>query len=128
MSCIFCEIANKDEKNQIIFDFTQSANPALRTTDVVVFTPLNPVVKDGHYLVVPKKHVSDFGVDPLVTADVMYVASIVARSFFDQYNIITSCGSDATQTVFHQHVHIVKRTKDDGLTLPWTNQIKEVDV
>lgn len=126
--CVFCGIANQDPNDQVLMDFTRKNVPQLRKTDVVVFRPLNPVVADGHYLVVPKVHVDNAGVDPEVTADVMYVASMISKMFFDEYNIITSCGSNATQTVFHLHVHIVKRTKNDGLTLPWTNQIKEVDV
>jgi histidine triad (HIT) family protein len=35
-------------------------------------------------------------------------------------NIITSAGSDATQTVFHLHLHVVPRRAGDGLALPWT--------
>lgn len=37
-------------------------------------------------------------------------------------NFITSSGLDATQTVFHYHMHIVPRHEGDGLRLPWTDQ------
>ena len=38
------------------------------------------------------------------------------------FNLITSSGSAATQTIQHVHVHYVPRRDDDGLTLPWTGQ------
>lgn len=37
--------------------------------------------------------------------------------------VITSIGADATQTVFHTHIHVVPRRPGDGLTLPWTGQV-----
>jgi histidine triad (HIT) family protein len=37
-------------------------------------------------------------------------------------NIITSVGAEATQTVFHLHLHVVPRRFGDGLALPWTGQ------
>jgi diadenosine tetraphosphate (Ap4A) HIT family hydrolase len=39
------------------------------------------------------------------------------------YNLITSSGSAATQTVPHMHIHYVPRRADDGLHLPWTGQV-----
>lgn len=38
------------------------------------------------------------------------------------FNLITSCGKAATQTVEHLHVHLVPRREGDGLKLPWTGQ------
>lgn len=40
------------------------------------------------------------------------------------YNLITATGSEATQTIPHFHVHLVPRLAGDGLTLPWTGQVK----
>ena len=37
-------------------------------------------------------------------------------------NLITSKGREATQSVFHLHVHVVPRAAGDGLPLPWTPQ------
>lgn len=37
------------------------------------------------------------------------------------YNVIVNCGELASQTVPHDHVHIVPRREDDGLRLPWTD-------
>ncbi len=84
--------------------------------DAVAFKPLSPVV-EGHILVVPRVHVEDATEDPMVTAMVMgRAASIAPRSC----NLITNVGAQATQTVWHLHVHIVPRRNGDGLALPWT--------
>ncbi|MEV7006240.1 HIT domain-containing protein [Streptosporangium sp. NPDC051022] len=32
---------------------------------------------------------------------------------------MTSAGREATQSVFHLHLHIVPRQDGDGLALPW---------
>ncbi|MFI5774395.1 HIT domain-containing protein [Streptomyces sp. NPDC051658] len=47
------------------------------------------------------------------------------RQLGGQWNHLTSCGPDATQTVFHLHGHLVPRAADDGLALPWTRPIRE---
>ena len=88
---------------------------------VIVFQPLNPVV-EGHMLVVPTKHVPDALTDPKLTALVMGKAAEFAAERGDSCNIITSCGSEATQSVFHLHIHVVPRRLGDGLKLPWTDQ------
>jgi histidine triad (HIT) family protein len=105
VECPFCNF----DKSKILYDYA----------DVIVFEPLNPVV-EGHLLVVPIKHVVDFTDDAQVTGHVMEVASLVAGMNGGDYNLITSKGKSATQSVFHLHVHLVPREKNDGLTLPWT--------
>lgn len=97
---------------------------------IVTFPPLNPVTL-GHLLVVPTWHVEHALAEPLLTGHVFQVAAGVAKSFgFDTsdvgYNLITSVGEHATQTVRHLHVHVVPRRPGDGLHLPWTGQVVEV--
>ena len=36
-----------------------------------------------------------------------------------EFNLITSAGRTATQSVFHLHIHYVPRAYRDGLALPW---------
>jgi hypothetical protein len=43
-----------------------------------------------------------------------------------QWNLITSAGTDATQSVFHLHVHLVPRRPNDGLKLPWSEKATNV--
>lgn len=106
--CVFCD------ESKIKSEVTHH-NPR-----VMSFEPLNPVVP-GHRIFVPKKHVVDFFDDPDTFAEVCRVVSICASNH-EEYNVITSKGRNATQSVFHLHVHLVPRTENDGLTLPWTSK------
>jgi histidine triad (HIT) family protein len=86
----------------------------------VAFEPLNPVTA-GHLLVVPRVHVRDAGEDPEVTGHVASLAAAIAGPASEgAYNLITSAGPAATQSVFHLHFHIVPRWVNDGLMLPWS--------
>lgn len=87
---------------------------------VARFEPLNPV-RPGHMLFIPMGHCAD-ATDETWSGPVLKAASSYVRSEGIQANIITSIGADATQTVFHFHMHVVPRRENDGLILPWTNQ------
>lgn len=111
--CPFCQRISKADYEGIYY-----------MENVVFFEPLNPVVP-GHRLFVPRVHVTDAADHPQVTARVFGAAATYAeqkRFFHTDFNLITSAGGAATQSVFHLHVHYVPRRKDDGLLLPWTNQ------
>lgn len=84
----------------------------------IAIVPLSPVVP-GHVLVIPKIHVDDFSENPDVSASAMQFASMLARAYGGEYNLITSKGRNATQSVFHLHIHLVPRKYNDGLALPW---------
>lgn len=107
--CAFCQRIENHEYD------------ALEWRDAVSFQPLNPVTS-GHILVVSKRHIKDATEDPYLAGLVMGCASSLAKSLNGPCNIITSIGREATQTIFHLHVHVVPRRLNDGLTLPWTNQ------
>ena len=112
-SCVFCKIV-EGKAPAVIVD---------RWDDAVAFTPLNPVAL-GHTLVVPLAHVANFTTDPDVTMRTMARAAMLARAMepSGHWNLITSKGQHATQTVHHLHVHLVPRRLGDGLSLPWTGQ------
>ena len=109
VDCIFCD-RSKIKSKVVLFN-----------NNVFMFEPLNPVV-DGHVLFVPKVHVKDASDNPLITAKVFKVASWYAKSKEQPFNLITSAGGEATQSVYHLHVHYVPRKENDGLQLPWTGQ------
>jgi histidine triad (HIT) family protein len=116
--CPFCQRIERGEYDQ------ELSLPG----SIAVFEPLNPVTR-GHLLAVPFAHVRDAAARPCVTGQVMEHAARLLRNFSSpaephpyQANIITSIGPDATQTVWHFHVHIVPRRPGDGLALPWTGQ------
>ncbi|MGZ0231155.1 HIT family protein [Streptomyces sp. CPS1] len=88
-------------------------------SDAIAIIPLNPVV-DGHTLVIPKQHVTDFAADPDVTgATARRAAQLCCELDLVHANLITSRGVHATQSVFHLHLHLLPRTESDGLALPW---------
>ncbi|WP_218026980.1 HIT family protein [Nocardia vaccinii] len=90
-----------------------------RVSGVAWFEPLNPVTP-GHMLFVPVWHAEH----PSAKAvrNVMFCAAHYAAGRGEDYNLITSSGSAATQTVPHVHAHYVPRREGDGLHLPWTGQ------
>lgn len=89
---------------------------------VMTFVPLNPVA-DGHRLFVPWAHVLwAAAIAPVEVGRCVSAAVRWAGALVPSFNIITSCGPDATQTVSHVHVHLVPRQAGDGLHLPWTGQ------
>lgn len=111
--CVFCKIVAG----------TTPVTLVKRWPDAVAFTPLNPVAL-GHTLVIPLEHVANFTTDPEVTMRTMARAAMLARAMepAGHWNLITSKGKHATQTVNHFHVHLVPRHLGDRLHLPWTGQ------
>jgi histidine triad (HIT) family protein len=85
---------------------------------VVAFVPLDPVVP-GHVLFVPRRHVANAAEDPAVTGWTFNAAAEYGAACGVPFNLITSVGREATQSVFHLHVHYVPRATDDALLLPW---------
>jgi len=105
--CPFCEIVAGRAPAEIVEEWPEA----------IALTPLNPVVR-GHVLVIPRTHVRDFVDDPIVSAATMRCASELVAGM-GSYNLITSKGRPATQSVFHLHLHLLPRAENDGLALPW---------
>lgn len=107
--CVFCERIDNGE-----FEHTE-------VELVVRFEPLNPVVP-GHMLFVPSTHTDHAAESPWITGYAFEAASAYARHQEEEFNLITSAGPLATQSVWHLHVHYIPRRENDGLKLPWTDQ------
>lgn len=114
--CVFCEIVAG----------RAPATMVLEWSDAIAFRPLNPV-NEGHALVVPRVHVPHFAADPDVAAATMRRAAELMRWTPRPMNVITSRGREATQSVFHLHLHLVPRTESDGLALPWSPSPRVMD-
>lgn len=110
--CVFCALVT-DGKTE-----TDPHMPA------AWFEPLNPVVP-GHMLFIPMWHVEHRAAD---TESGIAIAGRAAAAYARRqnvdYNLITSSGAAATQTIPHLHVHYVPRAAGDGLALPWTGQLR----
>lgn len=106
--CVFCEIVAGHAPGNVAKDWDRA----------IALVPLTPVV-EGHVLIIPKRHVAHAGEDPQVTGDTMACASEYAGILHDSFNLITSAGRAATQSIGHLHIHVVPRAVDDELMTPW---------
>jgi histidine triad (HIT) family protein len=112
--CIFCKIIAGEIPGTIIDSDERT----------VAFMDINPGTR-GHALVIPRAHAKDLLEIP--TEDLQACAAMaqkVARRAkdvleADGINLLNSCGSEAWQTVFHFHIHVIPRYADDPLQLPW---------
>jgi histidine triad (HIT) family protein len=110
--CVFCKIIRKEQPEDIVFE----------DDNVIAFVPLEQDTK-GHVVVAPKEHFRDiFDITPVVLERLMVTAKTLSQRLVREnnatgVNLINNSGADAQQTVFHFHVHIIPRYKDDGLSL-----------
>lgn len=98
--CLFCKIAAKDVPATVV-----------RETDTTLaFRDVSPQAPT-HVLVVPKTHYQDVGElsrDADAAADLLAAATDVARAEgLDDYRLVFNTGSEAGQSVFHVHVHVL---------------------
>lgn len=113
--CVFCRIVAGELPARVVDEDEQT----------LAFLDMNPGAP-GHTLVVPKAHTQDIrtvGPDDLLAT--YRTAQRVADRIVDRLgatgvNVLSNCGADAWQTVFHLHVHVIPRTAGDPIVLPWT--------
>jgi len=80
---------------------------------------------EGHPLVVPRRHMASLGdLDDATGAAMMRAAKTVARALRDEtgcegVNLVLSDGAAAGQDVFHLHLHVKPRWRDDDVILSW---------
>ena len=115
IDCDFCVIARGEDT---------SAEVVCEGDNWVAFFPLEPATP-GHTLVIPRIHVADlWSVKPALGSDLMRAVIRVGRAVTaalipDGMNLITSSGSAAEQTVFHLHLHVVPRWRNDPIGRIW---------
>jgi histidine triad (HIT) family protein len=106
--CVFCKVVAGDLPGFVVLD----------EPDVLAFLDVRPVFK-GHTLVVPKAH-RDTLLDlppeelPIVFGAARRVAAAVGPALGAQGSWV-SVNNVVSQSVPHLHVHVVPRTKGDGL-------------
>ncbi len=103
MSCLFCRIITGEIPSSKVFE----------DADLFAFNDVNPQAP-LHVLVVPKKHIATTNDltaedDALVGKIVRRAAAIAKDKGFDQrgYRTVLNCNSEAGQTVFHIHLHLL---------------------
>ena len=112
--CIFCKIAGGDIPSSTVYEDEQFR----------VLLDLSPATK-GHALILPKQHYANiFEIDENILRDLIVLAKKVASAMketlnCDGVNIVQNNGEAAGQTVFHFHMHLIPRFKDDGVGVTW---------
>ncbi|HSN44314.1 MAG TPA: HIT family protein [Propionibacteriaceae bacterium] len=108
MDDVVCQIAARMLSAEIVLD----------TPEVIAFLDRRPVFK-GHVLVCPRVHAFDLAdlppevVEPLFSA-VRTVASALPHALGCEGTFV-AINNRVSQSVPHLHVHVVPRTKGDGL-------------
>jgi histidine triad (HIT) family protein len=106
--CVFCSIASGETRASKVFE----------DDHVVAFLDVKPLFH-GHVLVVPRAHVvtlpdlPDAEVEPLFSR-VRLLSAVVPHALGAQGTFV-ALNNVVSQSVPHLHVHVVPRTKGDGL-------------
>jgi histidine triad (HIT) family protein len=112
--CIFCKIVARELPATIVDEDERT----------VAFMDINPATR-GHTLVVPRHHAQDLlSIDPEDLCATAAAAQRLAGRMSERLgaagvNLLNSCGAAAWQTVFHFHLHVIPRYREDPLRLPW---------
>ena len=102
--CIFCKIVNKEIP----------ANIAYEDDEILVFHDLEPQAP-VHVLVIPKRHIASIDSIEATDEDRQLIGSLFAKlpgiasslGLSTGYRVVSNCGADALQTVFHLHFHLL---------------------
>lgn len=112
--CIFCKIANGEIPSKTLYE----------DEEFRVILDLGPATK-GHALILPKNHYANLYELPEDTAaHAMLLAKKMAIKMTDKlhcdgFNLVQNNGEIAGQTVFHFHIHLIPRYKDDNQEIGW---------
>jgi histidine triad (HIT) family protein len=111
--CIFCKIVAGDLPSERVQEDEHT----------VAFMDINPWTR-GHALVVPRTHspnlyeVGDDDLRHTSSAAKRLALRMRERLRCDGVNLLNASEPAAWQTVFHFHVHVIPRYRDDPLQLP----------
>ena len=112
--CIFCKLANGVIPTNSIYE----------DDDFNVILDAAPATR-GHALILPKEHADNLYELPDETAGkVLVLAKKLAKKMSeklgcDGLNLVQNNGAVAGQTVFHFHMHLIPRYKEDGQKILW---------
>jgi len=106
--CLFCGIAEGEVPAAVV----------LQTDEVVAFLDVRPVFK-GHVLLVPRRHVVTLPDLPAELRDPFLeggqrLATAMVEGLGAQGSFV-AMNNTVSQSVAHLHLHVVPRTKGDGL-------------
>ena len=99
--CIFCKIAGKEIPSK----------PVYEDDLCYAFYDLEPQAPT-HFLVIPKQHiVSALEINEENASIIGHCYAVIAKvakeMSIKSYRVVTNCGEQAGQTVFHLHFHVL---------------------
>ena len=110
-NCIFCKLASGEIQTNTIYEDEQFR----------VILDAAPASK-GHALILPKEHYANlYEIDEEVAGNAMKLAKRLVTKMTDAlkcdgFNLVQNNGETAGQTVFHFHLHLIPRYKEDDNT------------
>lgn len=113
-NCIFCKIAAGEIPSATIYE----------DDDFRVILDIEPASK-GHALILPKDHHANlYELPEELASKALVVAKKVVTKMTEivgceGYNVLQNNGEVAGQTVFHFHMHLIPRYKEDAVTIKW---------
>lgn len=112
--CIFCKIANGEIPSATVYEDEDFRG-------ILDISPAAP----GHVILLPKEHAADvFELPEEVAGKALVAARRIAVGVKKAtgcagVNILQNNGTEAGQTVFHFHVHVIPRSEGDSVKLAW---------
>lgn len=109
-TCIFCKIADGQIPADVVY----------QDEHVVAFRDVNPQAP-VHVLVIPRRHIATINDIEPEDAELMGRLYLVARQVAGEagmaergYRTVMNCNSEAGQSVYHVHMHVLA-----GRTMRW---------
>lgn len=122
--CIFCKIIAGDIPSKTVYE----------DSNYKAILDVSPA-SEGHVIILPKNHAANiFELSDEDARRIMPVAKKIAAAQVkvfgcDGVNILQNNGEAAGQTVFHLHVHVIPRYKNDTVNIKWKqNPDMELDM
>lgn len=120
--CIFCKIVRGDIPSLKLYEDDK----------ILVILDRFPS-SIGHTLVIPKTHAEDiyemakeeYGSAMEITSE--FAKKIKEITNCDGINILQNNGREAGQTVFHTHIHIIPRYKNDNVNIFWKTKDVQIE-
>ncbi|MBQ7522382.1 MAG: histidine triad nucleotide-binding protein [Clostridia bacterium] len=102
MDCIFCKIADGTIPSKKVYEDEQ----------IIAFHDIQPQTP-VHIVIIPKQHIESMnGItadNSHVIAHIFEVIPQIAKenNLANGYRVVSNCGKDGSQTVFHLHFHLM---------------------
>lgn len=112
--CIFCKIAAGEIPSKTLYEDEQFR----------VILDISPASK-GHAIILPKNHadnlyeLSDEDASKIFTVAKKTATVMKDILHCDGLNVLQNNGEAAGQSVFHLHVHLIPRYKEDTINIKW---------